>query len=336
MANTDATSKPKKLGRGLSSLLGAPVQVISGAISAPQSQPFASAEELGKRIVQLAFKSIVPSPYQPRHVFDEAALAMLANSIRISGVMQPILVRRSNGGDQQYELIAGERRLRAAQIAGLVVVPSIVSEISDQEAAEWSLTENLQREDLNPLDKGYAFKRLSEQFGLTQVQIAERLGVDRYSVANHIRITELEPEIQDLIRDGKLGYAHARALLAAPNNHPTGDPSKSRISLAFRAVAEGWTVRKIDHFAAAAAIDAGEVANDRSVLQAKANELGLTAKARALARDEMEKQLSMALGTNVTISGTTGKNAKGKITVEFYSLDQFDGLLKRMGTSIQF
>jgi ParB family chromosome partitioning protein len=335
MANTDGLNKPKKLGRGLSSLLGGPVQVVSGAAPKTESPSSTPAEEAGKRIAQLAVGSIVPSPYQPRHVFDEASLAMLADSIRTSGVMQPILVRRNSGGGQRYELIAGERRLRAAQRAGLAVVPSIISEISDQEAAEWSLTENLQREDLNPLDKGYAFKRLSEQFGLTQVQIAERLGVDRYSVANHIRITELEPEIQDLVRDGKLAYAHARALLAAPVDHPTGDPSKSRISLAQRAVTEGWTVRKIDHFAAAAAIDAGEVANDTSVLQAKANDMGLTAKARALARDEMEKQLSIALGTNVSISGTTGKNAKGKITIEFYSLDQFDGLLKRMGTSIR-
>jgi len=335
MANIDAIGKSKKLGRGLSSLLGGPVQVVSGTTPAPDSRGIPPVEETGKRIVQLGVDTIVPSPYQPRHVFDQGTLAMLADSIRTSGVMQPILVRRSRGGGQRYELIAGERRLRAAQLAGLTVVPSIISEISDQEAAEWSLTENLQREDLNPLDKGYAFKRLSEQFGLTQVQIAERLGIDRYSVANHIRITELEPEIQDLVRDGKLGYAHARALLAAPTNHPTGNSGKSRVSLALRAVAEGWTVRKIDHFAAAAAIDAGEVANDTSVLQAKANELGLTAKARALARDEMEKQLSMALGTSVTISGTTGKNAKGKITIEFYSLDQFDGLLKRMGTQIQ-
>lgn len=336
MSDANATNKPRKLGRGLSSLLGAPVSVIPPAepVPAPTVVPAAPVEELGKRVVMIDVDSIVPSPYQPRQVFDDSTLASLADSIRQSGVMQPLLVRRGSGGGQSYELIAGERRLRAAQRAGLKLVPCLVTAISDQEAAEWSLTENLQREDLNPLDKGIAFKRLSEQFGLTQSQIAERLGIDRYTVTNHIRITELETEIQEMVRSGQLGFAHARALLAAPAAHATGDPSRSRVALAKRAAAEGWTVRKIDHFAAASSIDSGEVASDTSVLQDLANQSGLTAKARELAREELEKQLSTALGTLVTVRGSTGRNAKGRIMIEFYSLDQFDGLLKRMGVNI--
>lgn len=334
----DAAPKPKKLGRGLSSLLGAPVAIEPPGQELPRGIEAATPSQTpdaGRRVVQIPVELLDPSPFQPRQVFDEAGLLLLADSIKTSGIMQPLLIRRKSGGAQRYELIAGERRLRAAQIAGLTVVPCLFAEVSDQEAAEWSLMENLQREDLNPIDKAYAFKRLVTEFKLTQIQVAERLGVDRYSVAHHIRITEIEPEIQQMLREGKLHFAHARALLQAPSQHPTKDPNKSRLSLARRAVDEGWSVRKIDHFASAAAIDAAEVATEADVARSAADDSGLTGRARSLAREDLERQIGQALGTNVKITGGTGKNAKGKLVIEFYSLDQFEGLLRKMGVTVQ-
>jgi len=319
---SEITGKPKKLGRGLSSLLGTPVSIA--ATLEPMGEPI-------RRVVSIHVTLLDKSPYQPRQAFEDSGMASLAASIRQAGIMQPLLVRRGEVG--RYELIAGERRLRAAQHIGMTTVPCVLSEISEQEAAEWALTENLQREDLNPQDKAYAFKRLVEQFGMSQTQIAERLGIDRYMVTNHLRLMDLEPDIQIMVREGKLGYAHARALLAFPSVHSSTDHGKSRLGLAERVVAEGWTVRKID--ALAAAWDKPVAAGQAAALAELAGETEVTMRARALARDELERQLSTALGTAVRIRGTTSKRAKGRIEVAFYSLDQFDGLLKRMGVEVK-
>src|SRR5207248_2832206 len=161
----------------------------------------------------IAVTAIVPSRFQPRKVMDEGAIARLADSIKRSGLMQPVVVRPAGGG---YELIAGERRWRAAKLAGLVQIPALVREVGDEQAAEWGLVENVQREDLNAMERAWALRDLSQKFGLQQSELADRVGLDRSTVANLIRLTELEPEIADLIAKGKLSAGHGKALLMVP------------------------------------------------------------------------------------------------------------------------
>lgn len=302
-------AKPRRLGRGLSGLIGMPVKVIGPTLTPEPraadrsavsgSQPAAAAAE-GLQLIGVS--KIQPSPFQPRRNFDEAALVRLADSIRQSGMMQPVLVRKSGGG---YELVAGERRWRAAQKAGLSAVPAIVRELSDEDSAQFALVENVQREDLNPIERALAFRGLVERFGLTQAQVAERVGIERSTVANLLRLIELEPEVQGMIERGELSGGHGKALLAAA-------PGRARIELAARAAAEGWSVRRLEQ-------------------AAKPRGGGTPAPASRLASlIDLEKQLGEHLGTKVSIrADRTGK--RGRIEIDFYGLDHFDGLMTRLG-----
>ncbi len=217
-------------------------------------------------------------------------------------MMQPVLLRRRGAG---FELVAGERRWRAAQQAGLAQVPAIVRELTDEESAQFALVENVQREDLNPMERAFAFRALADRFGLTQAQIAERVGIDRSSVANLQRLLELEPEIQGMIERGEISGGHGKALLAAA-------PGRGRIELAARAAAEGWNVRRLE-----------QAAKPRGgATPAPASRLASVI--------DLEKQLGEHLGTKVSIrSDRTGK--RGRIEVEFYGLDHFDGLMAKFG-----
>jgi len=312
-SNASDSSRPRKLGRGLSSLIEvrSPVQV--GA-TAPdhniQSESSTAGFSMHKQgLSSLNVDQINPNKHQPRRSFDESALSQLAESIKHSGMMQPVIVRRAAGGGG-YELVAGERRWRAARLAGLTEIPALVRDLSDEESAEWAIVENVQREDLNPIERAWAFKSLMDRFGLSHGQIAERAGLERSSVTNFVRLTELEAQIQEMISAGKLNYGHGRALLAVG----AGD---GRVDLATEAVREGWSVRRLER--AAANIAGAKMSAPAAAPQVKSTSI-----------EDLERRLGEYLGTQVSIVTDRG-GKRGKIIVGFYGLDHFDGLMSRIG-----
>lgn len=262
--------------------------------------------DLGERIVMVAVGEVSPNPFQPRTEIAEEALAQLAASIREQGVMQPIVVRRGSG-DAPYEIVAGERRWRAAMLAGLRSVPALVRELSDEQSAEWALVENVQREDLNAMERAWALRTLCEKFGLTQAQAGDKVAIDRSSVANLIRLTELERDVQRLISSGDLTPGHGKALLVS-------QPGSVRGAFARRAAQERWTVRRLEQEIARTA------RGPKKPMEAPA--------AAALA--DMEERLGKHLGTKVRISTNAGAT-KGRIAISFYNLPHFDDVLTRMG-----
>jgi len=311
----DEPRKPRRLGRGLNSLI-APATPVRIDLPAEEPKPTPTTEGVGGPstdfVRMISVEQVQPSPFQPRRRFDESGLSALADSIARSGLMQPIVVRPRADG---FELVAGERRWRAAQRAGLTHVPASVHALDDAEAAEWALVENLQREDLNPIERGAAFRALADRFGLSHAEIGERVGLDRSSVANMIRLTELEAPIQQLVGEGRLSMGQARAVLGVA-------PGDGRVRLAQRAAEEQWTTRKIE--AAVREAKRHKVLSERPELGVK------TPAARAAALMDLEKQLGEHLGTKVSIT-TDGSGARGKLTLRFYSLDHFDGLMAKLG-----
>ncbi len=245
---------------------------------------------------------IDPSPYQPRQRFREQALEELAQSIRSSGIIQP-LVLRSNGA--RYQLIAGERRWRAAQRAGLRRVPAVIREVPEEQALEITLVENIQREDLNPLEQARAFDRLMAEFRLTQEDVASRTGKDRATIGNAVRLLKLEAPIQLLLEEGKLSAGHGRALLAVAD-------VQRRLALAQRAARGGITVRQIERLAT------------RTGKAAPRSQAAIDANTRA-ALEELER----ALGTRVTLRPKTGKKP-GQLQIEYYDDAQLNGLYERL------
>ncbi len=328
-------SKPR-LGRGLSSLMSEPVPVRApdaGAESAAQTTESPSAQIESKptpesptperadvsAIIRLPLDAIIPNTYQPRTTINEEDLAGLAASIRETGLMQPIAVRPlppDDGRDKQplFELIAGERRWRAARLAGLDQIPAIVHDVDDQRSAEWAIIENVQREDLNPIDRGQAYANLAKRFGLTQAEIAERVGVNRSTVANLIRVLELEPEIRDLIGSGALSTGHAKALLSMPRG---GD----RVRVAREAVDRSQTVRALEAICSSYSEQGGAVSTPTP---GKPREPEIDA-----AIQDLAKGIGEHLGTRVRIRTKNGK--KGTLELDFYDLDHFDGLMQRIG-----
>jgi ParB family transcriptional regulator, chromosome partitioning protein len=194
----------------------------------------------GDGLLQIDIDRIDPSPYQPRSRFREDALEELARSIRTSGIVQPLVVRRMGN---RYQLIAGERRWRAAQRAELARVPAVVRDVPEEMALEMTLVENLQREDLNPVEQARAFQRLTDEFHITQEQVADRTGKDRATIANAVRLLKLDEPILDLLEEGRVSAGHGRALLAIADG-------KTRLALARRVARGGMTVRQVERFAA--------------------------------------------------------------------------------------
>src|SRR5271170_6795888 len=238
------------LGKGLSALIREPIQESTKELE-PQQQPraqvaagaaaaVAPAPVQTDVLLQVDIDLIDPSPYQPRTRFREEAIEELARSIRSSGIVQPLVVRRMG---LRYQLIAGERRWRAAQRTALPRVPVVVRDVPEEVALEMTLVENLQREDLNTIEQARAFQRLTDQFSLTQEQVAERTGKDRATIANAVRLLKLEEPIQDLLEEGRLSAGHGRALLAIPD-------TKTRLELARRIAQGGMTVRQVERLAA--------------------------------------------------------------------------------------
>lgn len=311
-ANPGARTR-KRLGRGLASLMSQPVAVSTQAApeaprhdtpEAPASPPHTPAPGLHN----IPVAEIHPSRYQPRKAMDSTRLDALAASIRQSGVMQPILVRRKQGGDG-YELIAGERRWRAAQLAGLQALPSIVCELDDPQAAEWAVVENLQREDLDPIERAEAFQSLVVQFSLTHSQIAERVGMDRSSVANTIRLNGLDDDTKADVRSGRLSQGHAKALLSL------SDPQLRR-TLAKSALRQGWTVRRLER----------EV---ESCMSAQAgNPRAPIAQPKAQPITDLEERLSKSLRLPARIRQSRSRTS-GQIIFTFRTLDEFETFLAR-------
>jgi ParB family chromosome partitioning protein len=268
----------------------------------------------GAKLVYLPIEAIRPNPHQPRQSIDQSALERLSDSIRQDGLMQPVVVRKA-GSDGQYELVAGERRMRAAGLAGLTKLPAVVRELDDRQMAEWALIENLQREDLNPIERARAFKRLVENFNVSHEQVAERVGIERPTVSNTLRLLELHHEVQNAMREGQLSAGHGRALLGLP------EPAMQR-AMARRAIAGGWSVRMVEA-AVRRASRAGDGASG-----------GGGGRHRSPHLEDLERQLTAQLQTKVHIK-TGRKKGTGTVKIEFYNLDQFDSLLTRLGVELE-
>lgn len=252
----------------------------------------------------IAVTDIHRSPYQPRRHFDEAALGELARSVKAQGLVQPVVVRqRPDGG---YELIAGERRLRAAGLAGLDAVPALVRDATDEQALALALVENIQREDLKPLEEAEALRRLREEFGLTQQAVAEAVGKSREAVANLLRLLNLAPAVRRLLEEGALEMGHARALLSLP--------SEQQGAAARQVAARKLTVRQTEALVRRM-LAAGSAAS-KTAPPSPADTLAL------------ERELAERIGAPVSIS-QSAKGA-GKVTIRFASLDELDGILSRI------
>ena len=296
------------LGRGLGALIREPDPQVPTVAPVPSSPSAATAavparEPMSAGPQEIDTDLIQPSPFQPRTRFREEALEELARSIKASGIIQPLVVRPVAG---RYQLIAGERRWRAAQRAGLTRVSAIVRQVSDELALEMTLVENIQREDLNAIETARAFERLMEEFQLTQEAVAERTGKDRATVANAIRLLKLEPTIQEWIEEGKLSAGHGRALLAV------ADP-QLRMRYAHRASRGGLTVRQIERLASRRA--------RRGALPASVpQDVNIRA-----ALDELQRHL----GTKVLLREKT-KMRPGQLVLEYYEDDQLMGLYDRL------
>ncbi len=294
----------RRLGRGLSALLGGREVVEPAAVAvapppvATPSTPASYPAEPG--VVQIPPEDIRPNPFQPRHDFTEESLQSLAESIKQHGVLQPVIVRRAEAG---YELVAGERRWRASMHLGLPAIPAMVRDASEQEMLLVALIENVQREDLNPIERAKAYRDLCARFSLKQEEAAGQLGIDRASLANYIRLLDLPEAVQQLVASGQLTMGHARAILAAH-----GD--ERRLVLAQRAAAEGLSVRRVEELVA------------ERPKEKKAAPRRVDANIRSL-----EEELMQRLGTRVTIH-TGRKRNSGKIVIEFYSNDDFERIME--------
>jgi ParB family chromosome partitioning protein len=291
--------KKQVLGRGLSSLIPA----ARGQAPAAQVPP-AAAPVVGEAVQQIPVGDIEPNPYQTRVQLDEHSLAELADSIKVQGVLQPIVLRKV--ADGRLQLVAGQRRWLASQRAGNSTVPAIVRQLSDEQAIELTIIENLQREDLNPLDQASAFEKLSSTCGLTQEQIAQRTGKDRATVANYMRLLRLPEDVRNHVRSGELTMGHARALMALPTPDDQTTAAKKVINLAM-------SVRQTETL----------VANWNAPKEKKEKpERVVDPNVR-----DAERQLTSALGCRVTIDD---KNGKGTVVIKYSSIEDFDRILEIM------
>jgi ParB family chromosome partitioning protein len=296
--------KKRQLGRGLSALFG-------DQAGEPASAAAQAAAAGGRSLRMIPVAQIRPSRVQPRRHFAPEHLEELSKSIREQGVLQPILVRRDPDHPGDYELIAGERRWRAAQAAQIHEVPAVIQDMSGATLLEAALVENIQRQDLNPIEEAEAFRRLVEQFGLTQEAVAEKVGKSRSAVANTLRLLDLPEEIKHLIDAGTLTAGHARAILMAP------EP----LSFAARVAAEGLTVRQAEELASALRNPPGAVQNGARKRDPRRRDADTI---------ELERRLASELGLKVEIKHPPGKQA-GSLTFSYKTLDQLDAVLVRLG-----
>ncbi|MGD0077538.1 MAG: ParB/RepB/Spo0J family partition protein [Sedimentisphaerales bacterium] len=328
---TEKLEKPKHLGRGLASLLS-PIITNPGEIPLPIpiteiGSNVLPDKGLGSSLKDIKVDDIQPNPYQVRLIWNEQELAELAKSIKANGVIQPIIVRHIRAGSTPstistrpgsgqasllqagYQLIAGERRWRAAKIAGIETVPAIVREVSDDKMLELALVENIHRTDLNPIERANAYQKYINTLSLTQSEAADRLGEDRSVIANYLRLLDLPTEIKQMLIDNQLTMGHARAILALPTD-------ELRRKLANRAMVGRLSVREIERLV-------------RMHISADENQTK-SARIRSAHILDLESRLSKELGTNVSIE-TRKKGKCGKIVIEFHSLEEFDRIMQQIG-----
>jgi ParB family chromosome partitioning protein len=306
-----ATQK-KGLGRGLDALLGPVADQVetakpggqAGAVAGPPAAPYVASAN-GLRIIPVDL--LQPGEYQPRRDMHSDTLEELADSIRTQGILAPISVRpvHSGGGATRYEIIAGERRWRAAQIAGLDQIPAIIRDVDDEGAAAIALIENLQREDLNTLEEAEGLKRLIDEFELTHQEAATAVGKSRAAVSNLIRLLDLAPPVLQMLASGDLDMGHARALLALSGE-------RSQIEAAQRVVSHGLSVRETEAL----------------VKRLQAGKSAKASKGRSLDPDirRLQMELGDRLGAKVAIQHSA--KGSGKLTISYNSVDELDGILK--------
>lgn len=308
--STAKSEKPRHLGRGLEALLG-PITVPTlssrpkAAETVDSPKPPAD-KDLTESLRDLPLGSITPNPYQARTTWNEQDLQELADSVKANGVIQPVVVRPFQG---RYQLVAGERRFRAAEMAGLTVIPALVREVADEQLFEWSLVENIHRRDLNAIERAKAYQGYLSAFSLTQAEAAQRLGEDRSVIANHLRLLDLPEEIRQMLIDGRLTTGHARAILSLPTD-------ELRRKLANRALAGRLSVREVERLVR------------KHVDEQQAGTPRVRVKAANII--DLEDRLSRHLGTRVAIE-TRRRGQRGRIVIDFDSLDEFDRITEALG-----
>lgn len=311
------TPNPKdrpRLGRGLSSLISVPAQPpalpaesAGGQTGQSASSPSSATAPTGQP-VDLPLAAIRPNPHQPRRTFDDRSLAELAASMKATGVIQPIIVRQVAEG---YELIAGERRLRAAKLAGLSAVPAIVRDVDAIAQAQMALIENIQREDLNPIERAEGYRTLLSQLGLTQTELATRLGEDRSTIANFLRLLELADPVRQMVANGQLSVGHAKVLAGVQA------PAEQE-RLAKLVVSQDLSVRNLERLVASGAPAAAK-----------------PAAAPSPHLQDLEKNLARQLGMRVQLRTNPKAKGKGRLVIHYANLDQFDQLLSRLGVRLE-
>jgi len=299
-----------RLGRGLSSLIGlpdesSPVVPVQAEITTPLRP--APIERVSSPL-EIPLDQISANPHQPRRDFDEASLAELAASIKSNGVIQPIVVRKTPEG---YQLIAGERRLRASKIAGLPTIPAIIRDVDQLSQAQMALVENIQREDLNPIDRAEGYRVLITELGLTQAELATRLGEDRSTISNHLRLLELAQPVRELLRHDKLSLGHAKVLAGVGNE-------REQLRLAELVVDQGLSVRNLER-----------ILNQPGSAPPRVPERP----AQSAHLRELEASLSRQLGVRSEIRSGANKKS-GKLVLHYSTLDEFDILISRLGVKL--
>ncbi len=292
----------KALGRGLGALI--PEGPTDGPLVTVDRSPVAAPSN--GTPIELSIAEIASNPYQPRHRFDEAKLRDLADSIRVSGVLQPVLVRHAPDG-RGYQLIAGERRLKAAELAGRVTVPAMVRMASRKEMLEFAIIENVQREDLDPIEESHAYQRMATEFDLTQEQIATRVGKDRTTVANALRLLNLSEPVQELLSRGSITTGHARCLLAI-------ESPVQQEAMAEEIIKLGLSVRQVEEMTA-------------GLRQKRARGPGRRGRVSP-ALSDWEDRLRRVYGTQVRIVGGTGR---GRVEISYFNESDLERILEVAG-----
>jgi ParB family chromosome partitioning protein len=298
--------KRRALGRGLAALIPEAAPRPSAPVGTSEAAATGAAASRGDGLRQVAIEDIHPARQQPRKSFDDERLEQLAESIRSQGIIQPLVVRRRDAGG--FELIAGERRWRAAQRAGLHELPVVVREVAEQRAFEMALVENLQRADLNPIEEAEGYQRLMAEFGYTQESLAGRVGKDRSTVANSLRLLRLPPQVREMVIGNRLSMGHARALLGL-------DSDTDIERLARQTVARELSVRQV------------ETLVRRARDEERAAPKPPPAPPSPAARD-LVNRLETALGTRVKL--VQADASKGHIEIQYHSLDQLDAVLDKI------
>lgn len=297
--------RPPALGRGLGALIP----------QAPQPSPppaDATTAPTGPGLRTLPIEQVAPNPDQPRKLFEPTLLRELADSIKRHGILQPVVVTPKPGQPGHYLLVAGERRWRAAQLAGLHEIPAVVRDTPESDRLELAVIENLQRLDLTPIEEAQAYRQLIDVRGYTQDQLAERLSKDRSTIANALRLLRLPSKVQDLVQDGRLGMGHARALLGLEH-------AADMLALAYEAIEKGLSVRAVER-----------LVRERTRPPAPEPEPDPEEKKRAVIVRDLEERLRRALGVKVAVRADAKKKGSGTIEVPYSSLDELDRLLETL------